>query len=537
LYIDFGNSEVLSRKELRLLPYDCRNVPAQAVKCCIYDATPVMVDKDSSVVGGWSRQAVSVMNELVGTSLCHIEQKIDSDIDDNSQPIMVDIRVKASDGQICSLRDVLIQRGLAEPRDATPALSAMKLNTSVTSEIISVTSRCYSPPRIPDSRQFSALVTCVDKNCSIYAYATQDAEEVSLVTDKLQEHLAGKTSGPWSAEQWEVGQSCCARFAFDNNWYRARIVRNIDERRVEVFYVDYGNDEIVELDWLDAEVAFPDIPCLALTMQLKGLEKENHSLAVAAKLSEVLLEKCCKVQVLGELESGTGNSLVVNVEVDGQNVLAMLNESSRQKQQQKHQQDENKGRYALHYQSPPADSLPLPDKLLSSVNAWQDSADANADANADSREECGVLDERIPATEPSRDIETSSLMLESSVDAEDFRQPQLPPTGVTFTVQVTHVVTPDTVYLQRLGIPTLDQDDTLQEAVKQLERLQHMAEVLNNPSTEFHSLVETDIVSGYCSCFIFDVHFLTIHVPFQALYVLFNTAMIICGTEQEWLKF
>ena len=61
-----------------------------------------------------------------------------------------------------------------------------------------------------------------------------DTDEVLLVTDKLQELLAGKTNETLSAEQWGVGQSCCARFAFDNNWYRARIVGCIDERRMEV---------------------------------------------------------------------------------------------------------------------------------------------------------------------------------------------------------------------------------------------------------------------------------------------------------------
>ena len=41
----------------------------------------------------------------------------------------------------------------------------------------------------------------------------------------------------------------------------------------------------------------------------------------------------------------------------------------------------------------------------------------------------------MPVTENSSDIDAASpIMLESSVDAEDFRQPLLPPVGVKFAV-------------------------------------------------------------------------------------------------------
>ena len=97
---------------------------------------------------------------------------------------------------------------------------------------------------------------------------------------------------------------------------------------------------------------------------------------------------------------------------------------------------------------------------------------------------------------------------------------------------MTHVVAPDTIYLQRLGMHTADEDDTLQEAVIQLERLQHMTEFLNNPSSELRSLAETDITPGYCICSVFDVRILKHFVPFQACLVLVNTAMTICGIRR-----
>lgn len=61
-----------------------------------------------------------------------------------------------------------------------------------------------------------------------------DVNDVLIVTEQLQGLLADKLDQRLSDEEWEVGQSCCARFAADNQWYRARIVRHVDENRIEV---------------------------------------------------------------------------------------------------------------------------------------------------------------------------------------------------------------------------------------------------------------------------------------------------------------
>jgi len=43
------------------------------------------------------------------------------------------------------------------------------------------------------------------------------------------------------------GMPCAAQYTIDNKWYRAMVVDLPGKRMVEVFYVDYGNQEV--LDW------------------------------------------------------------------------------------------------------------------------------------------------------------------------------------------------------------------------------------------------------------------------------------------------
>lgn len=185
---------------------------------------------------------------------------------------------------------------------------------------------------------------------------------------------------------------------------------------------------------------------------------------------------------------------------DGQNLLSVVNEMmtcDQQAQREQRPQQPDERRYASPYHPPPADSLPQPDKLLSSVqsmNGWQDGVNAAKD-----EDEPASLEGEKPVIETSSDGTTATprIALESSVDAEDFKQPQLPAVGVKFTVQVTQVVTPNTVYLQRLGISATDQDMTLQDAVMQLQQLHHITEVLNG-SVEQPRFDPSDLRPGDC---------------------------------------
>lgn len=41
------------------------------------------------------------------------------------------------------------------------------------------------------------------------------------------------------------GTICAARFAVDDNWYRAKVVQSLGKGEVEVQFIDFGNYEIV----------------------------------------------------------------------------------------------------------------------------------------------------------------------------------------------------------------------------------------------------------------------------------------------------
>uniref|UniRef100_A0A7S2GFY6 Uncharacterized protein n=1 Tax=Haptolina brevifila TaxID=156173 RepID=A0A7S2GFY6_9EUKA len=80
-----------------------------------------------------------------------------------------------------------------------------------------------------------------------YAHVAGDSNVSSLQT-KLAASCS--KSGPADAEfEPKPGQTCCARFTSDNEWYRAKVVSR-SGAEFTVFFVDYGNTDVVSRDRL-----------------------------------------------------------------------------------------------------------------------------------------------------------------------------------------------------------------------------------------------------------------------------------------------
>lgn len=69
----------------------------------------------------------------------------------------------------------------------------------------------------------------------------QQIDSLEKMMSDLGIHHKNASSAP---ENWKprVNETVSAKFTEDNQWYRAKVVRNVPESKsVEVVYVDYGN--------------------------------------------------------------------------------------------------------------------------------------------------------------------------------------------------------------------------------------------------------------------------------------------------------
>lgn len=103
---------------------------------------------------------------------------------------------------------------------------------------------------------------------------------------------------PLQLSELKPGLPCCALFQTDGQWYRAEIL-SIEGQSIQVRYVDYGNEETVDVSDLRRPVA-EQITCLfpqALECCLNGYQNMPDDEQRDILFDELTLEKTFAMKV------------------------------------------------------------------------------------------------------------------------------------------------------------------------------------------------------------------------------------------------
>ncbi|NWX51765.1 TDRD1 protein, partial [Steatornis caripensis] len=113
------------------------------------------------------------------------------------------------------------------------------------------------------------------------------------------------------------GEVCIARCSFDQTWNRA-LVKDVDilQKKAQVFYIDYGNEENILLSWIrslqkDTELLFP--PCAIKCSCANYDSKEKGWNEGIPRFSSHLIGKHCSVTVADVLQEEMMLSFSVDV--------------------------------------------------------------------------------------------------------------------------------------------------------------------------------------------------------------------------------
>ncbi|KFQ72430.1 Tudor domain-containing protein 1, partial [Phaethon lepturus] len=140
-------------------------------------------------------------------------------------------------------------------------------------------------------------------------------DQISKLSVKLQDCYANTVI----QEQYIAikGEVCVARCSLDQTWNRA-LVKDVDilQKKAQVFYIDYGNEENIPLSWIkalhkDIELLFP--PC-AIKCSFANYEpKEKGWTEGITSFSSQLMGKHCSVTVVDILQEEMMLSFAVDV--------------------------------------------------------------------------------------------------------------------------------------------------------------------------------------------------------------------------------
>jgi staphylococcal nuclease domain-containing protein 1 len=94
-----------------------------------------------------------------------------------------------------------------------------------------------------DSRFHRVAVTYITPELKVYAQYVEQGAKVEQLQNDLREVFNQKK--PVGGHTPKKGELLAARFTQDNEWYRARVEKIEGNNRVSVYFIDYGNREII----------------------------------------------------------------------------------------------------------------------------------------------------------------------------------------------------------------------------------------------------------------------------------------------------
>ncbi|KFZ54349.1 Tudor domain-containing protein 1, partial [Antrostomus carolinensis] len=140
-------------------------------------------------------------------------------------------------------------------------------------------------------------------------------DQITKLSVKLQDCYANTV--PQKEYIAVKGEVCVARCSLDQTWNRA-LVKDVDilQKKAQVFYIDYGNEENIPLSWIkalhkDVELLFP--PCAIKCSFANYDPKEKGWNEDMASLSSQLMGKHCSVTVVDVLQEEMMPSFAVDV--------------------------------------------------------------------------------------------------------------------------------------------------------------------------------------------------------------------------------
>ncbi|SPP73490.1 maternal protein tudor [Drosophila guanche] len=141
---------------------------------------------------------------------------------------------------------------------------------------------------------FKALAVYAAKPYRVFVQPLAIESTMQTLLDDMYEFYEAKGD---SLNKYKPGQICAARGS-DSNWYRARVVANDpNARRIEVFYIDYGNTE--ELNRQDIKALdnrfYANSSGFAVEVNLPVGRPSNEG-KLKSRLAELLEEKMVTIQ-------------------------------------------------------------------------------------------------------------------------------------------------------------------------------------------------------------------------------------------------
>eukprot|EP00057_Strongylocentrotus_purpuratus_P024551 XP_011679025.1 PREDICTED: tudor domain-containing protein 15 isoform X3 [Strongylocentrotus purpuratus] len=280
MFVDYGNSEKMALGNLKEILPDLVKLPVLAVKCSLQG------DQE------WQSAQIDAMKEVanqVGPFNCEVKTA-------DCGVYEVELKWKGK-----RMTQELNKIKLPAPPVVPPSRKEMTAVAAPVLQVQEAPTTTRSTPvlsvKIP-SEQKSLVVDQIEDVVISYwegpfkfwCQLAKKSPELDAVMDGLANAESQKKVDPSAVRE---GLVCCAKFADDGAWYRARITKVIPAGSPEVLFIDYGNQSSVPVDDLRVLASnLTVLPAQAMQCNLYGLSPAQAlSTPAVEKFTELTSEK------------------------------------------------------------------------------------------------------------------------------------------------------------------------------------------------------------------------------------------------------
>lgn len=131
------------------------------------------------------------------------------------------------------------------------------------------------------------LTTMINSPSDLYVQLVRVSSQLDEMMNQLHTFYSDLKPSDLCLAQPVIGQYCCAKFTEDDEYYRA-IVEEVEGTKVCVHYIDYGNQECIDIERLKVlDPEFEVHPAFAVHCKLSGCPVKGSDETV----KEILAEK------------------------------------------------------------------------------------------------------------------------------------------------------------------------------------------------------------------------------------------------------
>ncbi|KAK3602033.1 hypothetical protein CHS0354_015024 [Potamilus streckersoni] len=298
-FVDFGNSEETSLDLVKILASEFVDIQPLAFQCCLQDLYPIGEEWSSESITEFEALTIDKELKCNFNSLGQVQlQSEDGDIGEmlvnsghakwrissNTCALDKTATFESSKENLLLVRDAeqalkeeLLQQAESETSNENAVFEKPEEKAETEWTFLSEESQLRRVCLEEGQRQ-TVLVSHCESPSLFWIQLESNKPSINTLLNSMYAAYSDQTLATLCVDKVQEGDLVMALYAEDESWYRAKVISVASDQEVEVFFMDYGNSEIVPKDSLRKFMAqFSELPIQGLMCSLSGVNPKENS--------------------------------------------------------------------------------------------------------------------------------------------------------------------------------------------------------------------------------------------------------------------